>query len=103
MFADAPASQYVPVIYDVSKVSCPVAIIYGGSDYLGEHPPRPTPPAPWNMIESLQGVIMSRSLRCSGYHRVWWPNTSSFCFGPGSVFSCFLCLYCGAGRLVSYI
>eukprot|EP00904_Undaria_pinnatifida_P003045 jgi/Undpi1/12741/HiC_scaffold_6.g02409.m1 len=36
MFADAPASQYVPVIYDVSKVSCPVAIVYGGSDYLVE-------------------------------------------------------------------
>lgn len=36
MFADGPASQYVPVTYDVARVACPVAIVYGGSDHLGE-------------------------------------------------------------------
>ncbi|CAN0178128.1 unnamed protein product, partial [Hapterophycus canaliculatus] len=34
MFADGPASQYVPVTYDVARVSCPVAIVYGGRDVL---------------------------------------------------------------------
>jgi len=38
MFADGPASQYVPVTYDVARVSCPVAIVYGGSDHLGKPP-----------------------------------------------------------------
>ncbi len=38
MFTDGPASQYVPVTYDVARVSCPVAIVYGGSDHLGEPP-----------------------------------------------------------------
>lgn len=35
MFADGPSSQYLPVTYDVARVSCPVAIVYGGRDYLG--------------------------------------------------------------------
>lgn len=39
MFADGPASQYVPVTYDVARVSCPVAIVYGGRDHLGEAGP----------------------------------------------------------------
>lgn len=41
MFADGPASQYVPVTYDVARVSCPVAIVYGGRDHLGERAPPP--------------------------------------------------------------
>lgn len=44
MFADGPASQYVPVTYDVARVSCPVAIVYGGRDVLGKRPP-PRPPS----------------------------------------------------------
>lgn len=44
MFADGPASQYLPVTYDVSRVSCPVAIVYGGRDHLGTWPPSLAPP-----------------------------------------------------------
>lgn len=39
LFADGPASQYIPVTYDVTRVSCPVAIVYGGRDHLGKYPP----------------------------------------------------------------
>lgn len=35
MFGDCAAGHFVPVTYDVSKVSCPVGIVYGGSDHLG--------------------------------------------------------------------
>lgn len=37
MFADGPTSQYLPVTYDVARVSCPVAIVYGGRDHLGTY------------------------------------------------------------------
>lgn len=36
MFCDAPVPQYIPVTYELSRVSCPVALLYGGSDFLGE-------------------------------------------------------------------
>lgn len=41
MFADGPAKHYLPVTYDVARVSCPVAIVYGGRDHLGRFPPPP--------------------------------------------------------------
>lgn len=36
LFGDCPAGHYVPVTYDLAKVSCPVAIVHGGSDHLVE-------------------------------------------------------------------
>ncbi|CAN0232895.1 unnamed protein product [Pylaiella littoralis] len=50
MFADGPASQYIPVTYDVARVSCPVAIVYGGRDYLVEVE---------SLVEMLPNVVMT--------------------------------------------
>ena len=36
MFADSSAAQYIPVTYDVRRISCPVVLVHGGSDQLGE-------------------------------------------------------------------
>eukprot|EP00903_Cladosiphon_okamuranus_P020555 g18867.t1 len=50
MFADGPPSQYLPVTYDVSRVSCPVGIVYGGRDHLVEVE---------SLIEMLPNVVMT--------------------------------------------
>ncbi|CAM9367016.1 unnamed protein product [Ascophyllum nodosum] len=36
MFADSSAAQYIPVTYDVRRISCPVVLVHGGSDQLVE-------------------------------------------------------------------
>ncbi|CAM9436249.1 unnamed protein product [Discosporangium mesarthrocarpum] len=36
MFSDSPPTQFVPVTYDLPRVTCPMALVYGGSDHLVE-------------------------------------------------------------------
>ncbi|CAM9431234.1 unnamed protein product [Ectocarpus sp. 4 AP-2014] len=67
MFADGPASQYIPVTYDVARVSCPVAIVYGGRDHLVEVE---------SLIEMLPNVVLS--IREEKYEHLdtMWADTA---------------------------
>lgn len=74
MFADGPPSQYLPVTYDVARVSCPVAIVYGGCDHLGRFGPRPRHLVPtkvrakirepFGLLEGFVGLEVCTGGRC---------------------------------------